>query len=192
MDEDQVKGLKLISSSSQKKGTRRLDEYLSGRSWKIWDWGQKVWVWTSLVVQWLRIHLAMQETGVWFLVWEDPTCHGTTKPMHHNSWAGGHLEPVPHNRRSHHNEKPIAGSQREELRPWQKSWGRRLDIRKGGIEPQEFPWKFSSIYPQNQSLPTLLPCALTYTSDFKGGLPHHLFRRRSWLRAPVTNNSWAW
>ena len=34
---------------------------------------------------------------------------------------------------------------------------------------QESPWKFSSIYPQNQSLPTLLLCALTYTSDFIGG-----------------------
>ena len=33
------------------------------------------------------------------------------------------------------------------------------------------PWKFSSIYPQNQSLPTLLLCALTYTSDFMGGCP---------------------
>ena len=43
--------------------------------------------------------------------------------------------------------------------------------RKGGIEPQESPWKFSSIYPQNQSLPTLLLCALTYTSDFMGGCP---------------------
>ena len=43
-------------------------------------------------------------------------------------------------------------------------------IRKGGIEPQESPWKFSSIYPQNQSLPTLLLCALTYTSDFTGVL----------------------
>ena len=64
-----------------------------------------------------------------------------------------------------------AGSQREDLRPWQRSWGRRLDIWKGGIEPQEFPWKFSSIYPQNQSLPTLLLCALTYTSDFTGGCP---------------------
>ena len=21
------------------------------------------------------------------LVWEDPTCHGTTKPVGHNSWA---------------------------------------------------------------------------------------------------------
>ena len=29
---------------------------------------------------------------------------------------------------------------------WQRSWGRRLGIRKGGIEPQESPWKFSSIH----------------------------------------------
>ena len=53
-----------------------------------------------------------------------------------------------------------------ELRPWQRSWGRRLDIRKGGIKPQEPPWKSSNIYPHNQSLPTLLLCALPYTSDF--------------------------
>ena len=52
-------------------------------------------------------------------------------------------------------------------------------IHKGGIEPQESPWKFLSIYPQNQSLPTLLPCALTYTSDFMEAVPHHLFWRRS-------------
>ena len=37
------------------------------------------------------------------------------------------------------------------------------------VKPQESPWKFSSIYPQNQNLPTLLLCALTYTSDFTGG-----------------------
>ena len=41
-------------------------------------------------------------------------------------------------------------SQREELRPWQRSWGRRLGIHKGGIEPQESPWKFSSIYPKTR------------------------------------------
>ena len=63
------------------------------------------------------------------------------------------------------------GSQQEDLHPWQRSWGRRLDICKGGIEPQESPWKFSSIYPHNQSLPTLLLHALTYTSDFMGGCP---------------------
>ena len=62
-----------------------------------------------------------------------------------------------------------AGSQREELCPWQRSWGRRLSIHKGRIEPQESPWKCSSIYPQNQSLPTLLLCGITYTSDFTGG-----------------------
>ena len=61
-----------------------------------------------------------------------------------------------------------------ELRPWQRSWGRRLGIRKGGIEPQESPWKSSSIYPQNQSLPTfcfvLSPAPLT----LRGAVPHYL------------------
>ena len=51
------------------------------------------------------------------------------------------------------------GGQSEVLRPWQRSWGKRLDICKGGIEPQESPWKSSSIYPHNQTLPTLLLCA---------------------------------
>ena len=79
----------------------------------------------SLVVQWLRICLPMQETQVRALVWEVPTCCGTTKPVHHNYWACA-LEPVNHNyqahvsqllkptclesmlhnKRSHHNEKP--------------------------------------------------------------------------------------
>ena len=47
----------------------------------------KVHFWASLVVQWLWIHLAMQGTPARFLVWEDPTCHRTTKPRHHNHWA---------------------------------------------------------------------------------------------------------
>ena len=38
----------------------------------------------SLVAQWLRIHLPMQGTWVRALVWEDPTCHGATKPVRHN------------------------------------------------------------------------------------------------------------
>ena len=42
---------------------------------------------TSLVAQWLRIHLPMQRTRVRSLVQEDPTCHGATKPMRHNYWA---------------------------------------------------------------------------------------------------------
>ena len=39
---------------------------------------------TSLVAQWLRIHLPMQRTRVRALVREDPTCRGATKPVRHN------------------------------------------------------------------------------------------------------------
>ena len=39
---------------------------------------------TSLVVQWLRICLPIQGTRVRALVRGDPTCHGATKPVHHN------------------------------------------------------------------------------------------------------------
>ena len=37
-------------------------------------------MWASLVVQWLRICLPVQETRVRALVWEDPTCRGATGP----------------------------------------------------------------------------------------------------------------
>ena len=81
---------------------------------------------TSLVAQWLRIRLPMQGTRVWALVWEDPTCRGAPKPVHHNYWACAlepgrrnywahepqllkptRLEPVLRNKRSHRNEKPV-------------------------------------------------------------------------------------
>ena len=39
---------------------------------------------TSLMAQWLRIRLPMQETWVQSLVQEDPTCRGATKPVRHN------------------------------------------------------------------------------------------------------------
>ena len=55
-----------------------------------------------------------------------------------------------------------AGSQREELLPWQRSWGRRLRQDRASGDPL-----FPHIYPQNQSL----FYALTYTSDFTGGSP---------------------
>ena len=42
---------------------------------------------TSLVVQRLRIHLAMQGTWVQSLVWDDPSCHRGTNPVHHNYWS---------------------------------------------------------------------------------------------------------
>ena len=49
------------------------------------DWGTKSeeLFGTSLVAQWLRICLPVQGTRVRALVWEDPTCRGATKPMHH-------------------------------------------------------------------------------------------------------------
>ena len=37
----------------------------------------------SLVAQWLRICLLMQETRVRALVWEDPTCRGAAGPVSH-------------------------------------------------------------------------------------------------------------
>ena len=51
---------------------------------------------TSLVAQWLRIHLPVQGTRVRALVQEDPTCCGATKPRRHNYWACA-LEPTSHN-----------------------------------------------------------------------------------------------
>ena len=39
---------------------------------------------TSLVAQWIRIHLPVQETQVRSLLQEDSTCCRATKPMHHN------------------------------------------------------------------------------------------------------------
>ena len=48
---------------------------------------QNTMAWASLVVQWLRICLPMQGTRVRALVWEDPTCHGATRPVSHNYWA---------------------------------------------------------------------------------------------------------
>ena len=38
----------------------------------------------SLVAQWLRICLLMQETRVRALVWEDPTCRGAAGPVSHS------------------------------------------------------------------------------------------------------------
>ena len=40
-----------------------------------------------------------------------------------------------------------AGSRRETFHSWQRSWGRRLGIHKGGIEPRESSRIFLSIYP---------------------------------------------
>ena len=54
---------------------------------------------TSLVVQWLRIHLAMQGTQVRFLVGELNLCAALTEPLLWNLCATAR-EPVCHNKRS--------------------------------------------------------------------------------------------
>ena len=62
--------------------------FTTARTWKqpkcptTDEWIKKMWA--SLVVQWLRIHLPMQETRVRALVREDPTCRGATKSVSHN------------------------------------------------------------------------------------------------------------
>ena len=68
----------------------------------------------------------------------------------------------------------IPGACSEELHSWQRSWGRRLGIRKGRIEPQKSPWKFSSIYLQNQSLPTLCFVLSPTPLTLRGAVPHYL------------------
>ena len=47
---------------------------------------------SSLVTQWQRIHLPVQDTRVPSLIQEDPTCRRATKPMGHNYWTCA-LEP---------------------------------------------------------------------------------------------------
>ena len=64
--------------------------------WAVTNWKLNRWLKTSLVVQWLRIHLPMQGSRVWSLTREDPMCLGATKPMSHNYWASA-PEPGTHN-----------------------------------------------------------------------------------------------
>ena len=74
--------------------------FLLLRPWSNLNCFKKLDEGTSLLVQWLRIHLPMQGIQVRALVWEDPTCRRAAKPMHHNYWACA-LEPVCHNYWAH-------------------------------------------------------------------------------------------
>ena len=58
-----------------------------------------------MVVQRLGIHLPMQRSRAWSLVWEYSACLGATKPVGLDYWAWA-LEPVLCDKRSHHNDKP--------------------------------------------------------------------------------------
>ena len=68
---------------------------------------------TSLVAQWTGIHLPMMRTWVQSLVQDDPTGCGARHyvprilSLSAATTEAKHLEPVLHNKRSHHNEKPV-------------------------------------------------------------------------------------
>ena len=62
---------KKLLKQEEKKG-------IKGEEDKKWKLG------ASLVAQWLRVCLPVQGTRVRALVWEDPTCHGATRPVSHN------------------------------------------------------------------------------------------------------------
>ena len=62
--------------------------------------------------------------------------------------------------RSQREELPVAKVMRKEARHMQR-WDRASGV----------PLEILEHLPPNQSLPTLLLCALTYTSDFTGGCP---------------------
>ena len=50
----------------------------------VWTHNIEVLKGTPLVVQWLRIPLAMQGRPIGSLVGEDPTCCRATRPLRHN------------------------------------------------------------------------------------------------------------
>ena len=81
-------------------------------------WCQNRESWASLVVQWLRICPTMQGTQVRSLVQEDHTCHGATKPVHHNSGGAGGKEPACQRRRQERRSfNPWVGKI-----PWRRAW----------------------------------------------------------------------
>ena len=63
----------------------------------------------SLVAQWIRIRPPVQETWVWSLLQEDPTCCRATKPMHRNYCVCA-LEPGSHNYWVHKLDSPCSAA----------------------------------------------------------------------------------
>ena len=73
----------------------------------------------------------------------------------------------------------IVGSQREELHPWQRSWGRKLGILKGVIKPQETPCSRASTPKTRVLYGELSPITISLREGVN-------------LQLQVNKNSWAW
>ena len=84
-----------------------------------------------------------------------------------------------------------AGSQREELRPWQRSQGRRLSIRKGVIKPQETPCSRAST-PKPESTYFTVSCFRLHLWLYGGLFPTGSLGEGVTLQLQVNENSWAW
>ena len=81
----------------------------------------------------------VERTGLQFCL-----IHHTHLTSHQQTTTSKHLDNLLqrkcfHNQEEAENAFQVPGGQREELRPWQRSWGRKLGIRKGVIKPQETP-----------------------------------------------------
>ena len=79
---------KLTSKIKETRRAGRVDLVYTAKRFSKWSSAEPR-SGTSLVVQWVRIHLPMRGTWVHSLVQEDPVCHGATKPRSHSYWACG-------------------------------------------------------------------------------------------------------
>jgi len=145
------------------------------RFWQLYT-QTYTWIFSAVLFILITVQTWKQPTYPLIIKWKNKLCYYIQTMEYYSALRRNE---VSSHKKTYQRNLKCAGSQREALRPWQRSWGRRLGIHKGGIEPQESPWKFSSTYPQNQSLPTLLLCALTYTSDLRGAVPHQLSLKKS-------------
>ena len=85
----------------------------------------------------------MQEAWVWFLILEDPTCHGAAKPMCHNCWVcapepGSHSywAQVLHLLKPAH---PRARALQQEKLPRWDAWAPQLESSPHSWQPEKSP-----------------------------------------------------
>ena len=93
----------------------------------------------SLVTQWSRVCLPMQEIWVWSFIQEDPTCHGATKLVCHIYWTCA-PKPRNHNCWAHTLQllkppRPRTGTQKQQKPPQGEAWASQLES--GPSSPQQ-------------------------------------------------------